>query len=328
MNEVAFVRQREPDWKRLTMLCDKADVTPKALKSSELREIIRLYRQTSGDLALARTQSGNLQLVDFLNDLVGRAYITLYRPIRGPFFRAISEGVQRYAAVARRQRFFIFAAALTFLIGSLFSGTIMTTRPDMRKHFVQGGMEENFKQWRSGLDARTGQESVMMTGFYMSNNPRVAIITTGLAAGTFGIMSLKLLWDNGIMLGALGSDMHEANKLGYLLASLVPHGVTEIQGIFIAGGAGYLLGWSLIFPGRRKRGDALKDAMKDGLVLVCGAVALMFIAAPFEGFFSFNPYIPSWLKCMVALVIAIGFYFFYRGVGRQFDTPAPAGKLA
>lgn len=303
------------------MLCDRADVTPKSLKPEELKEIIRLYRQTSGDLALARTQSGNLQLVEFLNDLVGRAYVTLYRSNRNPVLRAIAEGIQTYAFVARRRKWFLFAAALTFFLGSLFSGFLMEARPDLRRHFVQRGMEENFKQWQEGLTQRSGEESLMATGFYMANNPFVAILTGAFAASTFGLMSVQLLWNNGVLLGALGNEMNDVGKLGYFLASIAPHGVTEIQGIFIAGGAGYVMGWALFFPGRRRRGDALKDAAKDALVLLCGAITLMFIAAPFEGFFSFDPTIPTWAKTVVSVVIAGAWYMFYRGVGRHLDPP-------
>jgi len=320
VNEVTFVKQREPDWKRLNMLCDRADVTPKALNQHELREFIQLYRRASSDLALARTQSGNLQLVEFLNDLVGRAYVILYRPTRGRFFQAIKTGIEHYAAAARRQKIFIFAAALLFFLGAFFSGGIMQARPDLRSHFVSPGMEGNFDHWKDGMDARSGEESFMMTGFYMSNNPRVSIITGALAAGTFGILTAQLLWMNGIMVGALGSEMHDVGKLPMLVAWIIPHGMTEIQGIFISGGAGFLMGWTMIFPGQRRRGDALKDAAKDGLVLLTGSVILMMRAAPFEGFVGFNPNIPDILKVVVALLVGIAWFLFYKLVGRHLDA--------
>lgn len=320
MNEVVFVKQREPDWKRLNLLCDKADVTPKALDQRELREFIQLYRRASSDLALARTQSGNLQLVTFLNDLVGRAYVILYRPTRGPFVRAVKFGIEYYAAVARRQKVFIWAAAITFFLGAIFSGMVMQLRPDLRHHFISGDMERNTEAWKKGLPARTGEESMSMTGFYASNNPKVSIITAAVSASTFGVLTASLLWQNGIMVGALGSEMKDVGKLGLLISWLLPHGMSEIQGIFIAGGSGYLIGWTLIFPGQRRRGDALRDAAKDGLILLCGGVVLMFIAAPFEGFFSFNPTIPIPVKLLVAGAVGTAWWLFYTRVGRQWDA--------
>ena len=61
MNEMAFVEKREPDWKRLTFLCDRADATIKNLKPEELHEFVRLYRRVSADLALVR--QGRLSVV-------------------------------------------------------------------------------------------------------------------------------------------------------------------------------------------------------------------------------------------------------------------------
>lgn len=320
MNEVVFVKQREPDWKRLNLLCDKADVTPKALDQRELREFIQLYRRASSDLALARTQSGNLQLVTFLNDLVGRAYVILYRPTRGPFVRAVKFGIEYYAAVARRQKVFIWAAAITFFLGAVFSGMVMQLRPDLRHHFVSGESDErNMEAWKKGLPPRTGEESMAMTGFYASNNPKVSIITAAVSASTFGVLTATLLWKNGEGVGALGSELKDVGKL-HLLTWLLPHGMSEIQGILISGGSGYLVGWTLIFPGQRRRGDALRDAAKDGLILLCGAAVLMFIAAPFEGFFSFNPNIPIPVKLLVAGAVGTAWWLFYTRVGRQWDA--------
>jgi hypothetical protein len=81
MNEVAFVERREPDWKRFTVLCDKADASPAHLAPAEFQEFVRLYRRLSSDLALVRTRSSNLQLIEFLNDLVGSGGARLWNPL-------------------------------------------------------------------------------------------------------------------------------------------------------------------------------------------------------------------------------------------------------
>ena len=86
MNEVAFVNERSPDWRRLNQLCDRADVTLRRLTRNELNEFVLLYRRVSTDLAKARTVSGNRELLEFLNQLVGRSYTILYRPVRGTCF--------------------------------------------------------------------------------------------------------------------------------------------------------------------------------------------------------------------------------------------------
>ncbi|MEQ1821578.1 MAG: stage II sporulation protein M [Fimbriimonadaceae bacterium] len=326
MNEVAFVQQREPEWKRLHVLCDKADASPKNLQQEELRELISLYRKASSDLAQARTQSGNLQLIEFLNDLVGRAYMALYRPTRPGVFRSIGGAIATYAQVVRRRKWFVVGSMAVFFAAALFSHAILTVRPDLRPYLIAKGEEELFDGWKDGnMKERSGSESVLMTGFYAAHNPFVSVITGGVAAGSFGIATTILLWENGRQLGSLGHEMNSVGKLGFLLSSIAPHGVTEIQGIFIAGAAGYVLAWALIFPGQRRRADALRDAAKDGIVMLGGGVVLMFLAAPFEGFFSFSPSVPQPVKVVVALIVGTGWIVFYNGVGKTVE-PAPQSR--
>jgi uncharacterized membrane protein SpoIIM required for sporulation len=80
------------------------------------------------------------------------------------------------------------------------------------------------------------------------------------------------------------------------------------------------LGYALVNPGRRRRADALRLVGKDAIVLLATSVVLMFIAAPIEGFFSFQPFIPQWLKVVVAGVSACAWAGLWIFFGR---TPGP-----
>jgi uncharacterized membrane protein SpoIIM required for sporulation len=198
--------------------------------------------------------------------------------------------------------------------------------PDTREHYVSGEMKEMFDQWKQGRhEERTGGTSVQMTAVYATNNPMVSIITGAAAASTFGIFTAERLYENGAILGALSYEMNTVGKLGFLWASIMPHGVPELSGIIMAGAAGFVMGWALINPGRRKRGEALRAAGKDALVLLCVGVVLMFIAAPIEGFFSFNPRVPSFVKVIVIAIELVFWISFWIGYGRTSEeTYRPA----
>ncbi|MBC8066508.1 MAG: stage II sporulation protein M [Chlorobia bacterium] len=324
MNEVAFVDKREPDWKRLTFLCDRADATIKSLKPEELHEFVRLYRRVSGDLALVRTKSTNLQLIDFLNDLAGRAYATLYRAPRKPFFKAISDAIALSAQTMRRCRYFLLVSAVLFFGSGLLSFFLMQNMPQTRDFFVPEQARELVDGWKDGkFEQRGGEQSLGMTAFYATNNPMVSIMTGATAASTFGLMTANILYQNGALLGALSYEMNTVGKLGFLLASVMPHGVPELSGIVVAGAAGFVMGWALINPGRRKRGEALKDAGRDAITLLCTSAVLMFIAAPIEGFFSFNPAVPSFVKVIVIAVEIVFWSFFWSGFAKDRDTLVP-----
>jgi uncharacterized membrane protein SpoIIM required for sporulation len=102
--------------------------------------------------------------------------------------------------------------------------------------------------------------------------------------------------------------------------SIAPHGITEMSGLVISGAAGLVMGYALINPGRRRRGDALKAAGKDALVLLTTATLMMFMAAPIEGFFSFNPNVPVVAKVIFATGSAIAWGLFWVFLGKKSEA--------
>lgn len=328
MNEVAFVATHEPGWKRLVFLCDKADAGATRLQGEELTEFVKLYRTSAADLALVRTQSSNAELIDFLNVVVGRAYGILYRKPK----KSISEGLRGALAsgaqTVRRRKAFVFASALIVIMGIAFSAAILATRPDLRSYVVSANEEPLFAQWKEGkFEERSLDEMMMMQGFYSSNNPRTAIVAGTISASTFGVGTFFILWSVGVQLGALGSDMAGAGKLGFLIGSIAPHGSTELTGAVISGAAGLCLGWALIAPGRRSRGDALREAGKDAFVLLMMAVIMMFLAAPIEGYFSFNPRVPMPVKVIFGCLAFGGWLLYWSGYAREAEPIKPSASL-
>jgi len=325
MNEQSFVDRRETDWQRLSKLCDKAESGLKQLSSQELRDLIRLYRRISTDLALARTKSTNTPLIGFLNDLAGRAYGIIYRAPKQAFWGNIAAAIALSAQTVRRNKWFVLTSATIFFGSAFFIFGLMTWVPDVKEKIIPPAMDKLFDSWRSAkFEQRSGSESGMMAGFYASNNPRTAIITGAVGAGSFGLISIYLLFNNGAILGALAHEMAKVGKLGFLISSIAPHGVPELSGIIVAGSTGLLLAYAVINPGRRRRGDAIKAVGKDAIVLLSTSVILMFIAAPIEGFFSFQPTVPQWLKGAVAIVSLCAWGAFWVGYGRTTDAKGPA----
>ena len=166
----------------------------------------------------------------------------------------------------------------------------------------------------------------MATSFYASNNPFVAILSGSIAAATFGVGTTVQLYNNGKILGVLANDMARVNKLGFLIVSIAPHGVTELSGMVMSGASGLTLGWALINPGRRKRGEALINAGKSAIILLIVAVILMLMAAPIEGYFSFNPRVPGAVKVVFALATAVFWGLFWTGYGNKSDTKSEPMK--
>lgn len=318
MNEVLFVEQREPDWQRLNLLTAKADSSPANLRQDELEEFVRLYKRVSADLARVRTRSANVELIEFLNDLCAKAYGVLYRAPRPNVWSAILGGIKSSAQTVRRRWKAVALSTGLFIASGIFAYSSLKLAPQTREYYIPAGWADTFRSWREGTMPERGLgESLAMTGFYMGNNPRAAIATGAIAAGTFGVGSAYLVYFNGGLIGSLVHEVEPAGRVGYLFARILPHGVTELSGLFLSGAAGFVMGGALLMPGRRSRGDALRIAAKDGLTLLITSIVMMFIAAPIEGFFSFNPAVPTTLKILFATASAVAWAFFWIGFGAE-----------
>ncbi len=316
MNETAFVDRRKADWARLGFLCDKAERSIKSLTADEFDEFVNLYRRCSTDLATVRTKSKNLQLAEFLNDLVARAYGTLYTEPRGSVWASFAQGLRLAAQTVRRRKWFVITSMTLFFGSALWAYCVISWKPEAEQAMLPAGMEKMFQPWKEGTPERSVSESTLMTGFYLSNNPRQAVLTASVAPATFGFGTAYLLYFNGIMIGALAKELEPYGRTGQFLIWISPHGVPEMSGIIVSGSAGFLIAWCLINPGRKRRGQALRDAGKDIIVLLTTGTLLMFVAAPIEGFFSFNPRIPDFVKLTVTIISLAAWLTFWSGYGK------------
>jgi uncharacterized membrane protein SpoIIM required for sporulation len=322
MNESAFVQKREADWRRLTQLTDLAS-SPHKLSDDQLDEFVRLYRRASADLALARTQSTNEVLTSYLNDLVARAYGFLYVSRRRPFWPTCLESIAVAARTVRKRRFFVLLSALIFF-GSWFGFYgLLTVRPDLQVTLATPQSNALAEMWRHhDSTPRTSSTDIAMWGFYSANNPYVDLLAMASSVVSFGVGTVFNLCLNGKMTGQLLRSEVNIHQGSFMLGTIFPHGVPEISGAILSGAAGFILGWALIYPGRKTRGNALREAARDAGVIILAAIVLTYMAAPIEAFFSYNEQIPLYLKYGVGFIEVIGWGLFRLPDGT--DPPDPS----
>lgn len=319
MNEEAWIGRRAAAWARLRPLVDRAAAGLHRLKGDEITEFVRLYRAASTDLAHARSHSSSRETSLYLNALVAQAHAALYRRPLRRFREAVAGVVREGCSAVRRHMWATWLGLAVFVAGSLASYSVLSLRPDLRDVVIPPSMRENFDAWKEGkFDARTAGESVAMTSFYATNNPRAGIALNALAIATFGLGTAYIEWQNGMLVGALAEEMHGVGKLGFLLSSLVPHGVSEIGGFCVTGAGGFVLGRAALAPGRRRRWVAIAEAGQESFRLLAAGLVLIFLAAPIEGFVSFNPAVPQWFKVLFGAAMLVAIVLFVRRYG---DSP-------
>src|SRR5689334_2819058 len=119
-------------WGELTRLLERVDRRGfESLTVEDVKRLGQLYRHVTIDLSRARTEGGDLELVQFLNLLAARAHGCVYRSrqldIR-PLVTFIATGFPR---LVRHHALPILASTAVFLLTALASFLAVARQPDL-----------------------------------------------------------------------------------------------------------------------------------------------------------------------------------------------------
>ena len=274
MSSDRFINERKSAWQRLEDLLKLLDRSSlRRLHREEVRELGRIYRRTASDLAIARAESRDPRLVNYLNSLVIRAHGRIYRAdaaegrqrIRKFFTREFPRTFRRtwrYTALAFGvfMLFFAFAFIATRLdpAFSEFGGVSRIEREHILRHRPR---------WWESLN----EANQLGASFIMSNNIYVTFRAFAFGA-LFGFGTLYEMASFGVHVGSILSLTYLAGYGNDLLTFMSAHGVVELSCVFIVGGAGMLFGFAVLMPGDLSRADALRLRGRDAIRLVIGCV--------------------------------------------------------
>ena len=119
IDERAFINKKRASWERLSVIVERTkNVGLRGLSREELPSLGSLYRRAASDLAYARAQGANPNLVLYLNELVGNAHGVIYSEDSGGWARVRRFLISGLPAVLRRRMPFILAAILLSVLGA------------------------------------------------------------------------------------------------------------------------------------------------------------------------------------------------------------------
>jgi len=329
IDERAFINKKRVNWERLSFIVERTkNGGLSRLSKQELPALGSLYRRAAADLAYARQQGANPNLILYLNELVGNAHGVIYTEDSGGWSRVWRFLRYGLPAVLRKRMPFILIAILLTIIGGWFAYALVHRSESYLGLFLPEQFKDSFEAWKKGFadhgDISLG-EGIEFSSQLMTHNTGVGIAT--FAFGITFIVPVYLLLTNGATLGALVAVVQPTGHLSSMWAGIVPHGVCELGAIFICGGAGMSIAWSLIAPGRYSRKDALVLAGRDACKMMVGTIPMFIIAGILEGNVSHSS-LPHWAKFSLAAAqfIAILFYIYASRERKpvHFDTPATA----
>ncbi len=141
----------------------------------------------------------------------------------------------------------------------------------------------------------------------------------------FALGTLYIVGMNGAFLGSIFAICYQLNPLfgNDLLFFVIAHGVIELSCIFICGGAGMMIGYSILVPGDLSRIEALKKSGVEAVKVVVGCAFLLVIAGIIEGFVSPAAINPA-VKVGIGLTTGVAMYSYLLLAGRTPDSEQAA----
>lgn len=321
-----FINERKDNWQRLEDLIGMLRGSSlRGLSKMEVREFGELYRRAATDLAIARAESRDPKLLNYLNNLVIRAH--------GKIYRAQGEGAnlllhffaKDLPRTFRANLGYMSLAFAIFVVSAIF-GFIATYIDTDFTHFVMlsgitDQINSNTYWWLHLNDANQVGAS-----FLLSNNIIVSIRAFAMGA-LFGIGAVYDIAFFGAHVGSLFGACYRlnppfANELG---AFVIGHGVVEISTVFLCSGAGMMIGYAMINPGDLTRAQALKKKGIEAVRIVVGGACFLVVAGIIEGFLSPAP-LPAGVKIATGILTGIAMYSYLFLVGREPDTQENANN--
>lgn len=316
-----FITANQPVWDRLEALTGGG---AGSVSEDEVADLVNLYQQTSAHLSYARTYLRDPSLVAALSQLTGRAGAVIYGT-RPRTLRTLGRYVaDTFPAALWHIRWFVLASAALFLLPALGVGMWMANSPEalnalappaLREAYVQ----EDFEAYYSSQPASVFASQVT------TNNVQVAILA--FAAGILGcLITAYILVANGANVGFAAGLFAAAGQQPRFWGLILPHGLLEITAALVAGATGLRLGWTIIDPGDRPRGEALAEEARRAITVVIGLALVFVVAGAIEGFVTGSS-LPAWARVGVGIAAEAVFVSYAVLRGRAAAARGLTGAL-
>jgi uncharacterized membrane protein SpoIIM required for sporulation len=324
LKSLDFREKRKASWEMLEKLLKRIEEKGlQSLSPEETMLLAKLYRTASSSLYIARNISLDRNLHEYLEGLVTKGYLAIYctKPV---LERPIAHFVLEEFPQVVRKYFWHHLTAFILVFLGIFTG-YFACQYDAAYYFVfvdrglAGGrtpystQESLASVLKTGRDADIGTKTLFASQLF-THNTKIGFLcfTLGIVAG---LPTLYLLFYNGGMLGAMSYIYHMNDLAIEWWAWILPHGITEFLAIILCGGAGLMLAWALVYPGKYGRRYQLKIVGRDAGVTIMGTVILFLFAGVIEGLFRQTdlPEFPRYLVALITLVFWIYYFGFMQG---------------
>jgi Uncharacterized membrane protein len=307
MREAAFIKENRNKWQQIDSQTKENNIPAETLADN--------FIELTDDLSYARTFYPKSQTVRYLNQLAGRYFINIYqykKREKGRFARFWKEELPLIMYKYRKYMLYSFLAMFAGVLLGVFS---LQQESSFAVTILGSGYVnmtlENIEKGDPMAVYKDDAKESMFFGI-ATNNIRVAFLAFILGI-IFSVGTVWVLFSNGVMLGVFQYFFYTKGLLATSASAIWLHGTLEISAIVIAGGAGMILGNSLLFPGSYKRAYTLKRAAIDAVKVIIGLIPVFIVAAFIESYLTRLTEMPVYFNLAIIGLsgIFIIWYFFY-----------------
>lgn len=306
MREASFVERNKEKWMLIeNNLKLKVNIHPD--------ELAQNYVELTNDLAYAQTFYPKSNTKEYLNELAIFAHQTIYKDQKSN-----NEQIKDFFTIDIPQaiyenRKYILYSLLIFMLATII-GWFSSAYDEnfVRLILSDGYVDQTIESIQKGDPAaiyNSGSEVGTTLGITV-NNIRVAFLA--FAMGIFcSIGTGYVLFSNGIMLGAFHYLFHKYGVLATAMSAIWIHGAIEISVIIIAGGAGLIIGNSILFPKTYSRFESFKRAIKKAAMILVSTIPFFIIAGTLEGFVTRHYKFSLVVSISIIVITLFSIIYFY-----------------
>ena len=313
MDVAAFVLTHRGTWDRLDQLIKRR----RSLSGAEVDELVELYQRVSTHLSTLRSAStigSDSLLIGRLSSLVARARSAVtgaHAPLSSTFVRfwTVSFPVVAY----RTWRWWLATAVVFFGVVSVIACWV-AGNPEVQSAIgtpsdIDELVNHNVESYYREHPAAAFALQVWVNNSWVSAQCIAFSVLLGLPIPI-------VLFQNAANLGLIAGLMFQAGKGGILLGLLAPHGLLELTAVFLAGATGMRLGWSVISPGDRPRGQVLAEQGRGVVSVAVGLVGVLLVSGLIEALVTPSS-LPTFVRVGIGIIAEVGFLSYIGYFGRR-----------
>ncbi len=325
MREIQFLQHNAGKWKRFETLIRER-------RKSSPDQVAELFIELTDDLSYARTFYPKSKITAYLNGLTAKFHQAIFRNKKEERRRLRTFWSREQPRLFRAHGRELLVSLVVFTV-SVMIGAVSSANDDGFVRLILGDSYikmtlENIEKGDPMAVYKSMNNLDMFLGVTV-NNIRVAFMA--FACGIlFSFGAGYVIFFNGIMIGAFHYFFYQKGLLLPSLKSIWIHGTLEMTAVIIAGGAGIIIGNSIMFPGTYSRTESFMRGAKDGLKIVIGVVPVFAMAGLLEGFVTRHSDMPPALSAAIiaaSLTFAAWYYIAYPLYYKNKETAhGPARK--